>query len=377
LRNIKRYLFSILQDHATILFNIFYFSNTNNYGTSGVIYSTGWPSRYMRSYFSCNHKIQRANGYQGVYVVFMDINMYDSYYSSDDCVQLFGSNSSSYYFTKEISSKLCNTYRMKTYKTYSSYLKIELTRRNRPSYYTYRGFVAGYIMFRTPTTLRPMTTLPSSSPTTIYNTNPRNKPVDEPSSKNSSTVGIVLGVLIPIIIIIVIVVAFIIYNKKKERPNIGATDQAHPQTTTTVSASHQTTAHQTLQTPAPPAYTNLAFSQPQQFYPTTSMQTVIYPTATHQSAYPTAQPYSTGQFTSVGNAPPQYSFVVAPTQGSIPAGTLQPSCAQVIHGQQPIGALNHVSSSFSSATGNAPPSMPSVVTLPSAPPPSYQEVIRS
>jgi len=56
---------------------------------------------------------------------------------------------------------------------------------------------------------------------------------------------------------------------------------------------------------------------------------------------------------------------------------LQPSCAQVIHGQQPIGALNHVSSSFSSTTGNAPPSMPSVVTLPSAPPPSYQEVIRS
>ena len=66
------------------------FSNTNNYGGSGVIYSTGWPSRYIRSYFSCNHKIQRANGYQGVLVVFMDINMYNSYYYGSDCVQLFG-----------------------------------------------------------------------------------------------------------------------------------------------------------------------------------------------------------------------------------------------------------------------------------------------
>ena len=60
---------------------------------------------------------------------------------------LLGSNTSSIYFPKAISSKLWKTNSMKTFKTYSSYLKIEFVRRNKPSYYIYRGFVAGYIMF--------------------------------------------------------------------------------------------------------------------------------------------------------------------------------------------------------------------------------------
>ena len=183
--------------------------------------------------------------------------------------------------------------------------------------------------------------------------------------------------MIPIIVIIIIVIAVVLYNKKKESPNVGITDHTHPHTTSsTVSTSHQTTAHQMLQTGAPPAYTNLTFSQPQQFCPTTSTHTVMYPTGAHRFAYPTAQPYCTGQFTSTGNAPPHNSYVVAPIQSSIPAGVSQKSFAPVINEQQPTGALHHAPSSFSSTTVNAPP-IPSVAISPSAPPPSYQEVITS
>ena len=68
---------------------LFRFSNTNNYADSGEIYSTGWPSNYRQSYSSCIFKISKSAVYQGVYVVFMDVDMYNTY-SYKDGVQLFG-----------------------------------------------------------------------------------------------------------------------------------------------------------------------------------------------------------------------------------------------------------------------------------------------
>ena len=55
-----------------------------------MIYSTGWPSGYQQSLTPCNYKISRAYPSHGVYVVFMDVNMFP--YGSDplDCVQLYG-----------------------------------------------------------------------------------------------------------------------------------------------------------------------------------------------------------------------------------------------------------------------------------------------
>ena len=65
------------------------FSNTDNHESSGVIFSTGWPYSYRASYRSCNFEICKSYGYQGTYVVFMDINMYNVH-NSQDYVQLYG-----------------------------------------------------------------------------------------------------------------------------------------------------------------------------------------------------------------------------------------------------------------------------------------------
>ena len=67
-----------------------HFSNANNYyETFGVIYSTGWPYGYGQSSSYCDFSISMNYFSRGVYVVFMDINMY-KYGSSMDYVQLFG-----------------------------------------------------------------------------------------------------------------------------------------------------------------------------------------------------------------------------------------------------------------------------------------------
>ena len=66
------------------------FSNTHNYDSSGVIYSTGWPNDYKAPSSACNYKIQKSNSYQGTRVTFMDINLYYYYYHYRDCMQLYG-----------------------------------------------------------------------------------------------------------------------------------------------------------------------------------------------------------------------------------------------------------------------------------------------
>ena len=179
----------------------------------------------------------------------------------------------------------------------------------------------------------------------------------------------------PIVIIIVIAVVFCI--KKRQRSTIWDADDANPQSSSTESAAQHTTTQQTLQATTPPMFTNLAFSQPQQFYPTTSMQTAMYPMETHHVVYPTTQAYSTGLFTATGNDPPQYSFVVAPTRSSIPAGPLQPARAAVSEAQQPTGALNPAPSSPSNNGGSAPLPTTSVQMSRNVPPPAYCDVAKS
>ena len=193
--------------------------------------------------------------------------------------------------------------------------------------------------------------------------------------------AVVLGIVLPIIIIIIIVIAVVFCVKKRQRSAWDA-DHANPQSSSTVSTAQHSTTQQTLQAAAPPAYTNLAFSQPQQFYPTTSMQTAMYPVGTHHVVYPTTQAYSTGQFTAAGNAPPQYSFVVAPTQSSIPVGGLQPARASVSQAQQPTGVLNAAPSSSSNSGESAPlQSAPlpatSIQMSRNVPPPAYCDVAKS
>ena len=75
---------------CNFLLPILHYSNTNNYATSGVIYSTGWPSNYKQSYSSCEYRISKSDGYQGVYVAFMDINLYKSYWYFIDCLRFRG-----------------------------------------------------------------------------------------------------------------------------------------------------------------------------------------------------------------------------------------------------------------------------------------------
>ena len=189
--------------------------------------------------------------------------------------------------------------------------------------------------------------------------------------------AIVLGVVLPIVIITIIVIGVIFCVRKRQRSTAWDADNSHPQCSSTVSTAQHTTTQQTLQTAAPPAYTTIAFSQPQQFYPTASMQGAMYPMGTHHVVHPTTQSYSTGQFTSTGNAPPQYSFVVAPTQRSMPAGALQPARAPVVQAQQPTGALNPVPSSSSHSGGSAPVPTTLVQMPHNVPPPAYCDVVKS
>ena len=65
------------------------FSNTNNYGASGVIYSTGWPYGYRSSSLPCEYRITVPYKYYGTFFVFMDIDLKDYGYA-DDSVQLYG-----------------------------------------------------------------------------------------------------------------------------------------------------------------------------------------------------------------------------------------------------------------------------------------------
>ena len=75
---------------CNFLLLIICYSNTYNYATSGVIYSTGWPSSYMKSYSSCEYRISRSYGYQGVYVAFMDIHLRRSQWDFIDCLRVRG-----------------------------------------------------------------------------------------------------------------------------------------------------------------------------------------------------------------------------------------------------------------------------------------------
>jgi len=321
-----------------------------------VIYSTG------SSYRSCSHKIYKSYGYQGVYVVFMDINMYYYHYFSKDYVQLYGSNTSSYYFHRSISPQLCNTSNMQKYIAYSRYLEIEFNRRYKPSYYSsYRGFVAGYVMFRTPKTLLQPT---RNSPTSPLNsslissfiTKPASKPVTQAHITDCTyRGGILLGVLIPIVIIIIIVVAVVIHSKKKQR--IDDCVVGHTQTTNTISTTQQTTTQQMLQTAAaPPSYASLTSSQSDHLHPTSSIQTVAYFTESTQIAFLTSQePYPTVRFNAAGIAPPPYSFLDTLTSSSIPTGAQQASSAPVTERLQ----------------------TQAIQVSTNAPPPSYNEVVGS
>ena len=218
------------------------------------------------------------------------------------------------------------------------------------------------------------TPMPTTSAPT---TKPANNPVYDTHSSSFPVVAIVLGIVLPIVIITIIVIGVVFCVKKRQRSTARDADHTNPQNSSTVSMAQHTTTYQTLQTATPPAYTNLAFSQPQQFYPTTSMQTAMYPLGTHHVVYPTTQSYSIGQLTSAGNAPPQYSFVVTPAQSSIPAGALQPARASVVQAQQPTGALSPVPSSSSHSGGSAPLPTTSVQMPRNVPPPAYCDVAKS
>lgn len=346
--------------------------------SSGVIYSAGWPFYNKMSYSPCSYKIFKNDSYQGVHLVFMDISMYCLNPFLKDYVQLYGSNTPSNYSGKTISSKWCSTSGMKTYNTYSSYLIIEFHKGLMHSQ-SYRGFLAGYILFSAPLPLiRPSALLPTSPPTRSYtSTKPKKNPVDEQYSNISSKSGILLGVLIPVFIITIIVVAVIIYKKNKERNISGAADQAHPLTNMPESLSHQITFQQTLQTAVPPTYNTIECSQLQDVYPTAPMQTAMNSTGSHHNEHPTTQYYSNGQCDSTGDVPPQYSSMFTPTNSSTQAGTLQESLEPVVHRQDPAGALNCDPSAATYNGESTPPLMPLVDSPPSTPPPSYQEVIKS
>ena len=222
------------------------------------------------------------------------------------------------------------------------------------------------------------TTTATPVPTTSLSTTKQaNNPVYETHSGSFPVVAIVLGVVLPIVIITIIVIGVVFCVKKRQRSTARDADHTNLQNSSTVSTAQHTTTYQALQTAAPPAYTNLAFSQPQQFYPTTSMQGAMYPMGTHHVVYPTTQSHSTGQFNSAGNAPPQYSFVVTPTQSSIPAGAFQPAVPSIAQAQQPTGALNLVPSSSLHSGGSAPLPTTSVQMPRNVPPPAYCDVVKS
>jgi len=313
--------------------------NTYNSAASGVIYSTGWPYNYKQSSSSCNFRISRKYGYQGVYVVFMDLNMYSNWYSKD-CVQLFASNYSTSYYEKTISTRLCGINNIKMYKTYSRYLKITFNRNYKPSS-TYRGFVAGYVMFKEPTGTADHTTKTSFNLT-----------------------GIVLGVGIPIIIIAIIIIAVVVYTKKRQRPTPGLVHNGQFETAAMVST-QQTTTQQTPQIASSMPNANCAYNNSQYVYPTATLQ--CYPQGSYPMPYATGPAYPTGQYTTSPYPAPQLSFMVTPTYSSAPVGAVQPSLASGHQEQQPSRALQP------SSDGNAPPPM----EVPNIPPPAYQAATNS
>jgi len=320
--------------------------NMNNYATSGVIYSTGWPSNYQRSSTNCVFQIVRQNGYQGAYVVFMDINMYyTSYYH--DCVQLFASNHSTFSYQKTISTILCNMDYMKAYRTYSSYLKIIFNRNNKPSM-TLRGFVAGYVMFK--------------------------KPTEYTTKTSSNSTNIVLGVVIPIIIIAIIIIAVVVYTKKRQRPTPVVAHHNQSQTATIVST-QRTTTHQMPQAASSMHNVNYAYNKTQYVYPTATMQSGNYPQGSYPMSYATGPSYPTGQFTTSPYTTPQVSFMVAPPSSSAPVAAVQPPLASGCQGQQPSGTLNP--SYDGNATALIPGNAPPPIEAPNVPPPTYQAATSS
>jgi len=313
--------------------------NRYNFAASGVIYSTGWPLNYKQSSSSCNFRISRKYGYQGAYVVFMDLNMYSDSYS-EDCVQLFASNYSTSYYEKTISTRLCGINNIKMYKTYSRYLLITFNRNYKPNS-TYRGFVAGYVMFKRPTG-------------TAYHT----------TKTSFNSTGIVQGVVIPIVIIAIIIIAVVVYTKKKKRPTPGFVHNGQSETAAMVST-QQTTTQQTPQIASSMPNANCAYNKTQYVYPTATMQG--YPQGSYPLSYATGPTYPTGQYTTSPYPAPQLSFMVAPTYSSAPVGAVQPSLASGYQEHQPSGALQP------SSDGTAPP--PS--EAPNIPPLAYQAAISS
>ena len=64
-------------------------SNTQNNGTAGLMYSTGWPTKYLPSVSNCTYVIQPPYSGLGVLISFMDIDVNPSV-DHGDCVKLFG-----------------------------------------------------------------------------------------------------------------------------------------------------------------------------------------------------------------------------------------------------------------------------------------------
>ena len=184
---------------------------------------------------------------------------------------------------------------------------------------------------------------------------------DTDSSKSSSpAVAISLGVVIPVLVIIIVVVAAIVYNKKRQPHNTTPVSTNQTQEPGTASTNQQTT-HQ-------PA----AVSNPQYAYPATTIRNGNYMTGSYAMSYPSAVSYPAVQYSSVGNATQQVSFVVAPSHSTVPAGALPQSSAP---GQQSSGVTVYSSGTTASHIGNQPSSVPPVDASSNIPPPAYYTTV--
>jgi len=331
-------------------------SKSRIYEGLGAVYSSGWPSGYQSFSSSCEFKIERSYGYQGIYVYFMDINLYP-YGARRDCVQLFGSNDSNSYTA--ISSKLCGTQFDKVFATYSKYLKITFDRWNGASV-SYSGFVAGYIMFKAAATMT--TLIPNPTATTSY----WKRPDVVTTSSSSNLLAIVLFVTIPlliVIIILVVVVVLICKIRQRRRQSINRIELDHNAPPAIPSAPPQPTVPETFHsTPLMPT-TSYHYDQPQHMHPSEYMPAGSHPAESYAVGYLPSASSTTQQNSTLEYPPPQFTCTVAPTDHSIPAGALHQPLSVLVQEQQasifppnsgndtvpPVGALPNVASPTSNA----------------------------
>ena len=201
-------------------------------------------------------------------------------------------------------------------------------------------------------------------------------PTDSHSTTYGSGIaGVIVGILVPAIIIIFIVLFAVTYKRRQQGHNANSRTVNQPLYTAVPPQAQHGNTHEMMQPGTAVSSHTDQFYKPYYPYPTASMQTGNQSSASCPMQVGAPLPYPSGQATMTDNSPSQYAIVPTSVCDSAATEPLQP-CYPTDPEQPQAPAGSFASVPVSSGHGVNLDTVPVYDTLPSAPPPSYESVMR-